>query len=277
VRWWLLLLCGCNQVFSLTETVSVDAQYFDAPPRQPPHCPAVGADLAFGPQLHQLHYFCVNYQVSSSADLAMTSCLENDRYQIFSGPADGPFTPVSELPQSTIDFDVSAPRLDPDGALLLISTFDLTNVVGELRVYHREGPVWVRDANVPNAPPAASNLSRGPGYRFLGTNGVSDVFEYAFAGGTWQRVTTHPLAMLQVPSVGSTWLSADALRMLFVADAFSVFDNRYMAYADRTSVDEPFGVARRLNLPILVDAYVTEDCGRLYFSGLHSIFYAESP
>jgi hypothetical protein len=277
VRWWLLLLCGCNQVFDLKPTVAVDAQYFDAPPRQPPHCPDIGTDLVFAPQLHQLHFFCTNYQVSQSADLALTSCIENDRYRIFSGPADGPFTLVSELPESTVDFDVSSPRLAPDGSLLLISTFDLTNVVSELRVYHRDGSVWMRDPNVPNGPPAASNLSRGPAYRFLGTNGISDVFEYVFTNGTWQKVQTHPLSTLQVPSVGPIWLSADALRMLFVADAFAVFDNRYMAYADRASIDEPFGVARRLNLPILVDAYVTEDCGRLYFSGLHSIFYAESP
>jgi hypothetical protein len=277
VRWWLLLLCGCNQVFSLSETVSTDAQYFDSPSRQPPHCPDIGKDLAFSPQLHQLHEYCIDYDVSATANLAIASCIDANMFRVFSGPADGPLAPVPELPTSAAEYDVTGPEIDPDGTILMLSTYDVATNVGELRVYHRDGTVWIRDANVPNPPAAASNPSRGPAYRILGTGGATDVSELAYIDGTWQSVRTHSLQALGVPSVGRIWLSADALRILFMADAFSSYENRYMAYADRASVDDAFGRARPLPVPVVFDAYVTEDCGRLYFSGLHSIFYAESP
>jgi hypothetical protein len=277
MKWLLILLCGCNQVFGLTETSPSDAQFYDAHTRQPPHCPALGESLVFSPILHQLHYDCSQYSESTDANLSVAMCRAADQIQPFSGPREGPFTPITELPQRTSEFDVSGPQLDPEGDMLMISTFDLTNIVAAIRVYHRAGDTWIRDADVPNAPARTSNISRGPDHRILGTNGTSDVVELSSTSGSWQQVLTHTKAMLGVPSVGAIWLSADALRIVFVANAFDVAENRSIMYADRATKNDLFGVARPLALPVVDDAFITEDCGRIYFSGLRSIFYAESP
>jgi len=277
VKWLLVLLCGCNQVFGLRETSSSDPPFYDAPSRRPPHCPAFGESLVFSPMLHQLHFDCSQYNESTDVNLSVAMCRDSDQYQPYSGPREGPFSPITELPNRTIDFDVSNPQLDPEGDMLLISTFDLTNIVGALRVYRRAGDTWVRDADVPSAPPRTSNPSRGPDHRILGTNGTSDVVEISDASGSWQQVRTHTKGVLGVPSVGAIWLSADALRIVFVANAFDLPENRSIMYADRATKDGLFGPARPLALPIVEDIFITEDCGRLYFSGLRSIFYAESP
>lgn len=273
----LVLLCGCNQVFGLTETSPSDAQFYDAPSRKPAHCPAFGELPVFSPVLHQLHFDCSQYNESTDVNLSVAMCRGIDQYQACSGPHDGPFSPITELPLTTSDFDVSSPQLDPEGDMLLITTFDLTNTVGALRVYRRAGDTWVRDADVPNAPPRTSNPSRGPDHRILGTNGTSDVIEISDASGSWQQVRTHAKVALGVPSVGAIWLSADALSIVFVANAFDLPENRTIMYADRAAKDDLFGTARPLALPIVDDIFITEDCGRLYFSGLRSIFYAESP
>jgi hypothetical protein len=272
-----LAVAACNQVYGLSETITIDAAYFDAPPRGIPHCPALGETLVFSPVLHQLHFDCIGYNASADVDLAVARCRDADSYQLYSGPRDGPFAPVPELPVSMPDFDVTSAQLDPEGATLLVATFDLTNIVGDLRVYHRTDAGWVRGADVASPPARASTISRGPDHRMLGTNGASDVTELSDASGSWQPVNTHTLSVLGVPSVGAMWLSADALGVLFVANAFDVQDNRYMAYAQRAATSDPFGAAIRVSLPVMDDPFITEDCGRLYFSGLHSIFYAESP
>ncbi|HSD89399.1 MAG TPA: hypothetical protein VLB44_17840 [Kofleriaceae bacterium] len=276
MRWLLFLLCGCNQVFGLTETAPSDAQFYDAPSRKPPRCPMFGESLTFSPTLHQLHYDCSQYNESTDVNLAVAMCRENDSIQPYSGPREGPFSPIPELPQRTIDFDVTAPQLDPEGDILMISTFDLTNTVGALRVYRRVADTWVRDADVPNAPPRASNISRGPDHRILGTNGTSDVVEISDASGSWQPIRTHTKAILGVPSVGAIWLSADALRIVFVANAFAIAEDRTIMYADRPTKNDLFGAARPIALPVVDDMFITENCGRVYFSGLRSIFYAES-
>lgn len=203
MRWLLLLLCGCNQVFDLNATVAVDAQYFDAPPRQPAHCPAFGTDLAFSPQLHQLHYYCVNYQVSLSADLAVTSCIDNDRYRTFSGPGNG---------------------------RILVTASD--------------------------------------GIHELSDNG----------DGTWTDIQVHSVAQLDLSSLSDgVTLTGDGLRMIFVGQPMGA-PSLTLLYADRPSIDAPFSAAFPMQtVEYFPNAFLTEDCARLYVWTLGTVFYVTPP
>jgi len=63
--------------------------------------------------------------------------------------------------------------------------------------------------------------------------------------------------------------SADGLRAVFTG-ATTLPEVRY---AVRSRIDAPFEGSFPLTVPAAMDAYLTEDCSRLYFSGLGSIFY----
>ena len=72
---------GCNQVFDLKPTASIDAAYFDA---APPVCPAIGTPPSFGDNLHQiLVQDCKDYTVSptgrsDSGDIRSRWCRTQD-------------------------------------------------------------------------------------------------------------------------------------------------------------------------------------------------------
>ena len=51
---WVLLGCGCNQVFGLRETQPIDAQQFDAAIDAPYACPPPGTQPAFAASLQQV-------------------------------------------------------------------------------------------------------------------------------------------------------------------------------------------------------------------------------
>ena len=71
-------------------------------------------------------------------------------------------------------------------------------------------------------------------------------------------------------------MTTDGLRMVFGGLQLGG-SGQAVFYADRGSLDARFGTASVLDgVPATVtDAYLSEDCERIYFSGLQSIFYEQ--
>ena len=118
------------------------------------------------------------------------------------------------------------------------------------------------------------------------------LIEIESSGSGWVEKRRTPVEMLGVSSVDEPHLSADGLRLVFVSYGGGVVvggggqeadpptmdptsPDQPVYYADRASRDEPFGMARPLmTVPGFVQwPYLTEDCGRIYFSALNTVFY----
>jgi hypothetical protein len=94
-------------------------------------------------------------------------------------------------------------------------------------------------------------------------------------GSGWQSVLPGYTTELGIQVATPPNLSADGLRMVFRAyestgNTFAVF------YADRESIDARFGMAQPVaGVPDVSDPFMSDDCARIYFSGLGSLLYVD--
>ena len=276
MRWACVMLCACNQVYGLEPTATRDAAYFDAPIDAPFSCPPLGAPLAFSPKLSQLALDCAFYTASTTKNVALASCRDAaDVLHVSIGPVDGPFTPLAAVGTPTPSLELSQPQLAFDGDLFLLHGYDISSNVSEVRVYRDAGGTWVRGGDFPAPLAVTTNPSRAPGRRVVYQLAPTDVREmYENADETWSPGPAHPVAMLGVPDARVMWLSPDARRMLFAVNAQST-ETAYLAFTERASTADSFGPHTRLDLPLVFDPFILEDCSRIYFSGLRSVFYAQ--
>ena len=71
-------------------------------------------------------------------------------------------------------------------------------------------------------------------------------------------------------------LSSDGLRMVFSGTTMPLQIGRKMYYAERADLSKRFGSATELaDVPVVDGAYLTDDCARIYLSGLNSLFYVQ--
>ena len=64
------------------------------------------------------------------------------------------------------------------------------------------------------------------------------------------------------------------LRMIY--DTYGVGAQAFMGYADRPNMDVAFGAPiELLGVPSVVDPVMTEDCSRIYFSGVSSLLWIQ--
>jgi hypothetical protein len=274
VRAALVLLAACNQVYDLQPTVARDARFFDAPSDAPFSCP-LDAPLAFSSKLAQLPLDCAYYTASASKNRGLAACRINDIQVISIGPVDGPFASLG-LPPESSEIELSQPRLAADGELFLLHTYDIGNVVGRVRVYRDIGGTWVRGTDLPGDNIRTTNPSRGPDRRILVHATATELRELREDGsGAWLPVRTHSLAQIGVPNLTVLWLAPDARRLLFAVNAAGPPEIAFLAFTVRSSVDDLFGPMVRTELPLIIDPFITDDCSRIYFSGLRSLFYAQ--
>ncbi|MDB4958239.1 MAG: hypothetical protein JWO36_5808 [Myxococcales bacterium] len=278
MRWAAVLLAvsGCNAAFGLRETRELDAQQFDAPLDAPYQCPPSGTLLRFSHQVHQVSdQPCSSYTESTVTGLAVAECVDGLVVRISQRPIGGVFSPIPELPAATSDFDFGNPRLSVEGDLLLVQTFDLTATVSAVRVYHRQSSgSWLRGDDLP-VPQygVVGSPSSGPKHHVL--YAVSnDLLEFVDDGtGTWTQMPTHMGATLGLTVPRITWLSPDGLRVLISGSRPATPNTIEIMEADRMAITDPFGVAITLEVPGILDPFVSADCSRLYMSSLHAIFY----
>jgi hypothetical protein len=93
-------------------------------------------------------------------------------------------------------------------------------------------------------------------------------------GGAWKPIDSYPPEMLGVTGFSDPSLSADGLRMV----AYGMIAGAYgPIYTSRPSLDVRFDAFQILTtLPSQArDPFITEDCARIYFSALSTVFYVE--
>ena len=273
----LVAVCSCNEVFGLHATREIDAQQFDATTDAPPNCPPIGTVPEFARRLHQaVTQNCVNYTSSESANVAVAYCLDVD--QIADGEVDGPLSPSTFVPA----VNGSEPRLTPEGDEMWIRQRTNTPI---FTVYkHDSSHTWLklRDLTVVTSSQddsISAPTRRGPGGRRFVRYAFAEfrLYEYLDDGTTATPVHVYTTTALGVQFLLFPNLSADGLRLTFVGALQSSASSAGVTlYADRASLSDLFVTAVAIpSAPVVDDPFLTADCGRLYTSGLGSIFYAQ--
>ncbi len=259
----LIVLSGCNAVFGIKDT---QHEYLDARVDHPPSCPASGP-IAFT-RMPQQRYLQDCSQLTESLDgrLAIAMCkLTNDTAPpVICQSVDGaPFLPLGLEEMPTVQF--SGPRLYPEGDELIVRSLS----ANALRHYHRGSDgTWTRDADLPL--PAgisftywASTPTMGSPHRLvIATPGAAAHFyEIEEATPAWQMVAELP-ATLELG--GTAQLTADGQRLVVGGSPPQLVSRSATGKLDSQSP---------LDLPQLLDPFLTADCGRLYFSAFSSVLY----
>jgi hypothetical protein len=262
-----LAVAGCNQAFGLDRTQPVDARYFDAPIDAPFACPPLGETPAFSPSFQQVVYDCREY--SLSLDRQALALCGREPMLPFEGVIDGPLDrPAVGLADPT--YALQFARLAPEGDEL-VATYYRAGTGYELRTYARQpNGDWSRKGTIATAPSYrdVSGPTRRPRHVMLTTssNALAELVEDT---PLWRQVALHPASELGVGYPGAPKLSADGLRLLLV-------DGTRVVYADRPTIEAPFRPAAPVDgLPYVTDAFLTDDCSRVYFSGVGTVFYSQ--
>lgn len=272
---WLVLGCGCNQVFGLRESVPTDARQFDAPIDAPYACPPPGAQPAFGALLRQsIAKNCISYTTSTTANRAAAYCLDIDA--IADGVIDGVPERATLTPPGAFDW----PRLTPEGDELWVRRRDGS---GTFAIYRHAGEhqwTWVRDLAL--ASTGVDDIITAPSRRVDGMRrflhyafSERTLYEYSDDGSTPTFLRVYDATALGVYFAQFPNLDADGLRLVFVGQAVDATLAQTF-FADRARLDDPFVTATPLaTAPVAYDPFLSADCSRLYTSGLGSIFYAQ--
>jgi len=269
----LMALSACNSALGLEQTHLVDAP----PPDAPARCTPAGAPL-FSPLVTQVVLAdCRDYTLANGRAVATCFDLVSPAYRPTTGegPIDGPLEPAKIEPTG-VDNLLLSPRLSPEGDLFVIEATRLS-VPLKASVYTRDDAGWRWARDLPfvltmyrdqiGAP------SRAPGRRLMITTQGAVVEAVEADNGAWTTIpyTAAELGVREVKSAVN--LSADGLRAVFSA-ATEAGEERVF-YASRLDPTTKFAGATALDVPYVTDAFLTEDCARLYFNGVGSIFYAQ--
>jgi hypothetical protein len=275
----IMLVTGCNQVYGLDSTRLFDAPYrVDARPDALPGCPAVGTELRFTGALTQVvRQPCTQYNVSLPSQLAVAQCpVGGAVFQSWEGRIDDSLGQLAvDTPPNTV---LTHARLTPEGDELYFRAF--ANGVYSLIAFTR-GPTgrWENPRPLPLATPnpfLSAAVTRGPDRRVVRFEPSDQAFhEYAHVGaGTWQAVATYRMADFGLQTFYSSSVTGDGLRLVIVAAPMSnVID---IFYAERAAISDPFTTVKRIpGMSGFTEGVMTEDCSRVYFSALGSVFAAD--
>jgi hypothetical protein len=268
----LMLLVGCNSVFGNNPVQRIDAQYFDAPIDAPSQCPPIGQTPQFTSVLHQVFVQdCAEYTFNGGR--AIAPCRAPDGgFSIFEGALDQPLALVSDLYEPTAPAVYDTTRLSSDARTLYARHVDFDTNAVELRAATRqpdgswqlvEPPPFGQN---PGDLPAGFAAGATGDHAFIHTSG-NVVHEWVFDGAGWSDVRVHDFG---APIVAAN-VTADGLRI-----TLAMADKRHL-FSDRPDEDSLFRDPVLLpNSPSDAQArMMSVDCGRLYVSGLQSVFYAE--
>ena len=274
-----LCVCACNQAFDLkgTQLAGVDALTTC--------CTPDGYSKRLVQDISQ-NCYGTSYTFSEATGRAMGVCQTTDR--TFLGVVEGP-----------LDLEMSPAGIVPEAGLSIIEarlTSDGTEAWVELRTL--AGPtklgIWNRVADQQWTFSRYLDLNAGQEQLLVGIyettagrrlmiqvspgRSSSTLVERSDDGsGTWSAVErTIAMADIGVDYFDKVGISADGRRIIFSGETgslTSVFE------ADRTDALAPFAAAAPLpNVPFTYDVtfYPSNDCTRLYFPALESIFYTQA-
>lgn len=238
-------------------------------------CPELGSGLV--PQFSQVrnrfipeNLYLYNLDEGGSRAVAWRV----NTQEIVEGPADktGVMIP-SGLGQA------NNPHLSPEGDQLF-AVNDTTIVIHD-RVGEAWAPVVTIPANLEVFGTISAPTRAGTSRRMLRSQravGLEELDESSTP--PWSLVRAHALADLGVTSADHPALSPDGLRLVF--RGATAPETRGAYYADRTSIDQPFGRATMIPLPstgsvpdATLSPYMTSDCRKLYLYMLSEVYLFE--
>ncbi len=285
MRWFAaaaVLSCGCNQVFDIKATLIADASrpFFDGPIDAAPTCPASGTVPKFAKLFHQLDVSsCTEYQTSQATDLALARC-GNATVSVGVGRIDDTMTAaVGFDPGVNARGDV---RLAPEGNLAFMTLVPAEGIaVYSLAEYDRDAlGNWTTGPAIPIPLGVLGNISTmtraSLGRRLFVTSLSGTMDEYVEDDqAQWSDVATYGASDFGLADVGDPQLSPDGLRMVMAGTPTS--GNMLQTYyVDRPDLTSRFGMPTQIDaIPGVTDAFLTEDCGRLYFSAIDTVFYVQ--
>lgn len=215
-----------------------------------------------------------SYHFDAAGTLAVAAT--NDG--IYVGRLGEPLVKSPDL-QPMFDATFEDPHPNPAGDRLYILWVDDTLAIAAPRVgiaiYERTADTWRFRSNLPAAIATLGRLStvfRGPtGDRLIFT-GAFTLAEYEEDAGTWMlRGEARSREELRIDAGATMAITSDGLRAVFRGD-----DNQQMLYADRPNLDGWFQMPRPLTgVPKVLDPQITDDCARVYYSGLNTAFYSQ--
>ena len=272
----LLAMTACNQAFGLDQTRKFDAGRYDAPIDAPFACPRNGSEPpTYSPFLHQdVAEDCTDYSISP-AGRAVALCFVDRVHvnHVAEGSPDRALQPVIDLVPPEQFF---RPRLSPDGQRMLVQV--TLSSAFTVREYTRMADgSWQRGADAPFGTSfydGISTIARGPtGDRVLVSRTDLSVHEWAHEGSTWREVLVETAGELGTP-VAEIVITSDGLRA--VISSISSSSNSMMFYTDRIDESSKFRRAVLLvGVTPLSSHFLTDDCARVYVTGVGSIFYAQ--
>jgi hypothetical protein len=269
----LLAVAGCNQVFGLQPTRLVDAAYYDAKPAQ---CPAIGTvptfsrtDIFYSPN-------CLSY-FPAEAGVGLADCSP-----VLQGPPDS----ATLTPATVPSIYYVHPRPAPEGDRAIFAHVSSSTLrPDEIDLLTYNGQAWGNPTKMPIDATAVDDVgapSRSTGgAHVVATAANGTMFlEYVASGGTWTQlpaILPTALGLAGSSYVGDASLTPDGRRMVFFCQQ-TQGELAALYYADRASIGDAFGMASKIAVDAVVGAidhpYLSEDCGRLYFTDSSTIFVA---
>lgn len=279
---WLVVLCGCDQLFGIQRTQHQATPFYDGMPDAPFACPGIGSGApAFtGVLVQEVLQNCQHYSPGFASGRAVAKCTDPDfGSAICEGPVDAML--VCFMPDPA-DTGPQQPRLSSDGNTMYLRgnpKGGLTSIIA----YTRNGSAWTMTTSPFGAVQslyATSNFVRGPSsehviFDRLDSTGAGVFDEWGNDGGTWHLTSTHPVTDLGLPAVTDLSLTSDGMRALVLGQPGD--GTQHIYYSDRTALDAPFRAATLVEglFAQAYDASLNDDCSRVYFTGLGSIFYVQ--
>lgn len=269
MRWaskLLLALAGCNQILGSTEVVRSDAAYYDGGTDAATTC--AGTPQFSRAFVQILTQDCVSFTAATNRQAAAI-CGPPGSKEIDVGVIGSALTsdPNVVVPQLLATRSV---RMSADGTRLSVGTSEAGMV--RIALFERAAAGWTRRPDIVAAPAlnatsSVSEITLGPRAHVLVAYAPDDVRELEEQEDhTWLEVGR---SRIHVASSYGVHLSGDGLR------SWTGTANLGFALYTRPDRDSSFTVADALvGTDGMDDVFLAEDCGRLYFSTLGSVWAA---
>jgi len=274
MRWLaaLVALGACDRALGLGPTQLADGMPIAFT------CPPIGATPQYYPTLLQVIDQPCNSYSFSTAGLAMAYCTDGVDQHVSTGPRDQPLVAASGF-DDPVDEPVEA-VIGGDGTAII--TYLDTNTRGfGYRTYTQVGGAWQAGSEVlpetgsPNQPYVIAGMTLAHHVIYANPNDAT-LHELADDGaGTW----TEPRPPIAAPDLGMSEIfivaiTSDGLRLLL--GGYPVDQNvDTMFYTDRPSTDVAFRPAEVIDGVPFGDAFLSDDCARVYVTGLDRVFYLQ--
>jgi hypothetical protein len=212
----------------------------------------------------------------------MAACRGIQNLEVRQGPIEGVLGPSAGIgPTQPMRF-VDEPRLTYEGDEVWLRQVSMlgSTVPSVFSVFKAVGEAWEWSADlaVPASPDRSDEISvptrlgSGP-RRFMFNTPSEDTILELVEGTPPTVVHAYRNTAFGMSYITKPMLSPDGLRLVFGGQRMSDLLVTTM-YVDRPSVDATFGMAAPLDdAPAASDPFLTEDCGKLYASGLGRIFF----